>query len=236
MKIRNKNYRKYYFCFFLMLTFILLTAVLSAQKKRLVELDLKLGVDDVTRATPGISRGLKPPHLRKETRKQRPPFMVVPGLKNVALYKVVTSSDKEPIIGDLDQVNDGLKKSEEFDYVELGPGHQWVQIDLSTKYNIHAVVIWLYYKNAIIYNDVIVRLADDEKCTKNVRTLFNNDHDNSAGLGKGKNKAFYTRWWGEIVDARNKNRGFRTRYVRVYAASGMEDENPRFVEIAVYGK
>ena len=201
----------------------------------LEQLDLGLTEDAVTRATPGNPKGLKPPHLRKEV--ERPAFMVPPGVKNLALYKPVDSSDQEPNTGDLDQLTDGLKKSGEFDFVELGPGVQWVQVDLGDTYAIHAVVVWHYYKNPIIYNDVIVRVADDAAFWQNVRMLFNNDHDNSAGLGRGRDTAFYARWWGEIVDARGADRkGTPARFVRVYTADGVEDEFPRFVEVAVYGK
>ena len=200
----------------------------------LVELDIGVGVDAVTRATPGNPRGTKPPHLRKKG--PRPRFMVRPGMVNLAIYKTVTPG-AEPIIGDMDQITDGLKKSGPFDYVEFGPELGWVQIDLQEVRAIHAVVIWHYYKNATIYNDVVVRVADDAGFTRNVRTLFNNDHDNSARLGKGPDEAFYTRWWGEIVDARGaEGKGTPARYVRVYTAGGMEDEPVRFVEIAVYGK
>lgn len=206
-----------------------------ANNIELVELDIGVGPDAVTRATPGNPKGLKPPHLRAKG--QRAAFKVRPGMENLALYKPVTASEAEPIRGDLDQINDGLKKSGEFDYVELAPELGWVQIDLGKPRGIHAVVIWHFYKNATIYNDVIVRVADDAAFTTNVRTLFNNDHDNSAKMGAGGDKAFYTRWWGEIVDARGGDYdGTTARYVRVYTAAGMEDEPPRFVEVAVYGK
>ena len=200
----------------------------------LVKLDIGLGADAVTRATPGNPRGVKPPHLRAKGR--RPPFMVRPGMTNLALYKPVSASE-EPVIGDVDQITDGLKKSGQFDYVEIGPGLGWVQVDLGKLRTVHAVVIWHYYKNATIYNDVIVRLADDPEMARNVTTVLNNDHDNSARLGKGDDKAFYTRWWGEIADARGDDgKGTPGRYVRVYTADGMENEPVRFVEIAVYGK
>ncbi len=209
--------------------------VVASNPVELVELDLGLTEDAVTRATPGNPKGLKPPHLRKEIK--RPPFMIPPGVTNLALYKPVTSSDKEPSTGDLDQITDGLKKSGEFDFVELGRGLQWVQVDLGRVSTVHAVVVWHYYKNPVIYNDVIVRLADDAAFSQNVRTLFNNDHDNSAGLGRGKDTAFYARWWGEIADARGAGKkGTPARYVRIYTADGMEGEFPRFVEVVVYGK
>lgn len=201
---------------------------------KLVELDIGVGLDTVTRATPSPSKGLKPPHLRAEGK--RIVFMVRPGIKNLALYKPVTASAK-PIVGDVDQITDGIKKSGKFDYVELPPELGWVQIDLGSKRAIHAVVIWHFYKNATIYGDVIVRLADDAGFTRNVRTLFNNDHDTSAGMGAGGDKAFYTRWWGEIVDARGGDHGGTPgRYVRVHTAAGWEGEPPRFVEVAVYGE
>ncbi len=200
-----------------------------------LELDLGLTVDAVTRATPGLGKGLKPPHLRPEIK--RPPFMVPPDLDNLALYKTVTASEDEVVIGDVDQLTDDLKKSGDFDYVEFGRGLQWVQVDLGAPQTIHAIVFWHFYKNAVIYNDVIVQVADDPALTVNKRTLFNNDHDDSAGLGKGEDTAFATRWWGEIVDARGEDfRGTVARYIRIYSATGMENEPPRFVEVAVYGE
>lgn len=211
-------------------------AQLLAGGVEMAELDLGLGVDAVTRATPGYPKtGAKPPHLRKEIR--RPPFMTVAGLSNLALGRPVTGSmTEEPIIGELEQVTDGVKKSGDFDYVELDFGPQWVQIDLGGKRLIHAVVIWHYYKNPVIYNDVIVQLADDAAAS-NARTLFNNDHDDSSGLGKGADTAYHARWWGEIVDARGSDKsGTPARFVRVYTNGGAADEETRFVEIAVYGK
>ena len=201
----------------------------------LVALDLGLTVDAVTRATPGNPEGIKPPHLREEV--QREPFMVPEGLENLALYKEVTSGIDEPNLGDLDQVTDGIKKSGDFDFVEMGEGAHWIQIDLAETRTLYAIAIWHFYKNATIYNDVIVRVADDKAFTENVRMLFNNDHDNSAGTGKGTDTAFYTRWWGELVDARGAGRKpTRARYVRVHTSEGMEGEWVRFVEVDVYGK
>ncbi len=201
----------------------------------LVELDLGLGEDAVTRATPGYTKGITPPHLRKEIK--RPPFMIPAGAENIALFKPVTCSDAEPVTGILEQITDGLKKSGPFHFVELGPGPRWVQVDLEETKTIYAVALWHYYKNPAIYNDVIVRIADDPSFKKNTTMLFNNDHDDSTGLGTGQDTAYYSRWWGEIVDARGPDfTGTTARYVRVYTADGMEDEPPRFVEIAVYGK
>ncbi len=204
---------------------------------RLEPLALDLSADAVTRATPGYPKNLeKPPHMRKEVR--RADFMVPPGLKNVSLNKPVACSlEWEPIIGELSQVTDGITKSGEFDYVELDPEPQWVQVDLGSLHTVFCIVVWHYYKNPVVYNDVVCQVADDAGFTTNVKTLFNNDHDDSSGLGKGTNTAYHARWWGEIVDARGEeNEGTTTRFVRVWTNGGCGNEETRFVEISVYGK
>jgi Na+-translocating ferredoxin:NAD+ oxidoreductase RnfG subunit len=200
-------------------------------------LDLGLTPDAISKSTPGYPKHLvKPPHVRKEVR--RADFMVPRGLKNLARNKPVTCSEEDgPLDGELEQVTDGDKKSGQFHYVELGPDPQWVQIDLGAVREIHAVVIWHYYTNAIIYNDVICQVADDAEFTQNMRTLFNNDHDDSSEQGKGADTAYWARWWGEIVDARGKDKkGTKTRYVRVWTNGGAGEEDTRFVEIEVYGR
>ncbi|MBN2449838.1 MAG: FMN-binding protein [Lentisphaeria bacterium] len=200
-------------------------------------LDLGLTADAVTRSTPGYPKNLqKPPHLREEVR--RPDFMVPPGVTNLAFGKPVTGSmDEEPIIGELAQITDGVKKSGEFDFVELDPGPQWVQVDLGSMNTIHCIVVWHYYKNPVIYNDVIVQTADDPEFTQNVRTLFNNDHDDSSGQGVGTDTAFFARWWGELVDTRGPGKaGTPMRCIRVWTNGGCGDEDTRFVEIQAFGK
>jgi Na+-transporting NADH:ubiquinone oxidoreductase subunit C len=200
-------------------------------------LDLDLSADAVTRATPGYPKNLqKPPHLREETR--RADFMVPAGVTNVALSRTVTSSmTEDPIIGSLKQLTDGIKRSGEFDFVELDPDPQWVQVDLGQSHTLSCVVVWHYYKNPVIYNDVIVQLADDALFTTNVRTVFNNDHDNSSAQGLGTDTAYFARWWGEIVDTRGAGKeGTAARFIRVWSNGACGGEPTRFVEVQAYGK
>ena len=194
-------------------------------------LDLGLAVDAVSHATPRYKPdAVRPPHLRKE--KRRHPLRVIRGLKNMALNKPVTA-DKKPTTGEIEQVNDGIKTSGRFDFVE---GPTWVQVDMKAPVSIHAIAVWHFYKNPIIYDDVIVRISDDADFTRNVRVLFNNDHDNSSGLGKGKDTAFISRWWGEVVDARGPDGvGTTARFVRLYTRKSADGARPRYVELAVYG-
>lgn len=215
---------------------IVLNTFLSGGVK-LVPVDFGTSEDAVTRATPGYPKNqVKPPHLREEVR--RAPFLAPPGIVNLALDKPVTSSiEDEPIIGEYSQITDGVKKSGDFDYVELDPGPQHVQIDLGATHTIFCVVVWHYYKNPIIYKDVIIQASNDPEFETGVVTLFNNDDDESSELGAGKDTAYFARWWGEVADARGPDReGTPCRYIRVYTNGGYNDEETRFVEIAVYGK
>jgi hypothetical protein len=142
----------------------------------------------------------------------------------------------EPIIGELDQITDGIKTCTEFDYVELDMGPQWVQIDLGQEETIYLVAIWHYYRNPVIYNDVIVQLSNDGDFREGVVTIYNNDHDDSSGEGAGADSAYYARWWGEFADARGPAfRGTPARFVRVYTNGGTGMEDTRFVEVEIYG-
>ncbi len=204
-------------------------------------LNLDVGPDAVTRATPGYPKGFKPPPGLREDKTKRPDFMVPEGVHIISLNKPVTSilEDEEPMRGSLSQITDGKKFSNEDDYVEMFPGElQWVQIDLEETMEIFCICVWHYYKNPIVYKDVIVQVSDDKDFENDVITLFNNDYDNSAGFGKGEDPPYRAAWWGELVDARSEDRmsGTRARYVRVYTNGDEAGDDTRFVEIGVYGR
>ncbi len=57
-------------------------------------------------------------------------FKVPKGTTLISKGKPVTSSDPAPIIGELELVTDGDPDGADGSFVELAPGHQWVQIDL----------------------------------------------------------------------------------------------------------
>ena len=59
---------------------------------------------------------------------------------------------------------------------------------------------------------VFVQVASDPDFITGVATLFNNDDDNSAGLGVGRDMHFVETNEGKLVDAK----GTRGRYVRLY--------------------
>lgn len=179
----------------------------------------------------GTPRNIKSPNLEKITGEKRGPFFVPKGTELLSLGKPVTGSDSEPVIGEMEFVTDGEKSGEEGYYVEFGPGVQWVQINLRGSYNLQAILIWHYHSQARVYRDVIVQVSDDPDFITGVRTLFNNDHDNTAGLGIGKDKEYIETNEGRLVDPR----GVKARYVRLYSRGNTSNDMNHYVEVEVYG-
>lgn len=161
----------------------------------------------------------------------RPTIMVPEGVTNLAKGKEVTSSDDFPIIGGLDYVTDGDKESEEGYFVELAPGTQWIQIDLESPSTLYGVAIWHFHTQKRAYHDVIVQISNDESFESGVTTIFNNDHDNSSGFGKGKDNAYLETNEGKLIDAKQT----KGQYVRIYGAGNTSNEMNHFVEVEVFG-
>jgi hypothetical protein len=179
-----------------------------------------------------------PPALRfginveKPLGKPRPPFKAPKGTTNVALKKPVRGSDEEPIIGELKLITDGDKEASDGSFVELGPGRQYVQIDLGAEYNIYAIVIWHYHKEPRVYHDIVIQASSDPDFITGVTTVFNNDHDNSAGLGLGEGKERIETNEGHLIDSK----GVKGRYVRLYSNGNTTNDLNHYIEVEVYGK
>ncbi len=181
----------------------------------------------------GTPKHVPPGTNLEEPRKgPRPPLMAPRGVELVSKGKPVTSSDTDPIIGSIKLITDGDNSADEGAYVELGPGVQWVQVDLKQNCEIWGILVWHYHANARVYHDVLVQVADDPDFIKNVRTLFNNDHDNSAGLGLGRDKEFWETYEGKLVEAN----GATARYVRLFSKGSTADDQNHYVEVEVYAK
>jgi hypothetical protein len=179
----------------------------------------------------GTKEAIRVANLQKLTDEPRPPFLAPVGTRNVALGKPVFSSDEEPIIGELEMITDGDKEAADGSYVELGPMLQHVTIDLEAMHNIYAIVVWHYHKSERVYFDVVVQVADDPDFITNVWTLFNNDTDNSAGLGVGKDMHYIGTNKGNLIDAK----GARARYVRLYSNGNNNNDLNHYIEVEVYG-
>lgn len=180
----------------------------------------------------GTPQDFDVPNLEKPLGKPRPAFLAPEGTTNIALGKYVESSDDNPIIGEIDLINDGDKEATDGSFVELAPGKQYVMIDLEQKHALYAVFIWHYHLEARVYNDVIVQVSDDPDFIVGVTTLFNNDHDNSSGLGVGEDLHYVETHEGKLIDAR----GVEAQYVRLYSNGNSYDRVNHYIEVAVYGK
>ena len=154
-----------------------------------------------------------------------PQFMVPIGTTNMALGKKVTSSDSDPVVGTLDMVTDGDKDGDEGSWVELGPGRQWVQIDLGQEAAIYAITVWHYHSQARVYRDVQVQVSDDPDFAKGVTTLY----DNSAS---GQDRPYIETNLGKLIDGR----GTKGRYVRLYSNGNTTDKLNHYIEVEVFGK
>jgi hypothetical protein len=144
----------------------------------------------------------------------------------------VTSSDSNPVIGELDMVTDGEKAGGDGYFVELGPGPQWVQIDLGAPHSLSAIVAWHYHSQARVYRDVVVQLSDDAAFKTGVTTVYNNDHDNSSKLGAGKDKEYIEVAEGRLFDPEGSR---RPGTCGLYSNGNTTNDLNHYVEVEVYG-
>lgn len=179
----------------------------------------------------GTPKDLSSPNLEPVTGQPRKPFLAPKDTKNVALGKTVTSSQTQPRQGEFKQVTDGDKRGSDGSFVELASGTQYIQLDLGAAYQVHAIVLWHYHMEARVYFDVVLQVAADTDFVSGVKTIFNNDHDNSAGLGVGNDKEYIDTAEGKLIDTG----GITTRFVRLYSNGNTSNNLNDYIEVEVYG-
>ena len=172
------------------------------------------------------------PNLEPALQGKRPDFMVPAGSVNLAKGKKVTSSDAEPVVGELPMVTDADKAGDEGSYVELGTGKQWVQIDLGAPCDIYALLVWHFHSQKRVYHDVVIQTAEDADFLTGVKTVFNNDYDNSLGFGVGKDRPYIENYQGKLVDTK----GVKGRFVRLYSKGNTSNQMNHYIEVEVWGK
>jgi len=168
---------------------------------------------------------IKVPNVEPEQKAERTDFLVPAGTVNLAKGKKVTASDAEPVVGSLDLVTDGDKAGDEGAWVELGPGVQWVQIDLEKESEIAALNIWHFHSQARVYFDVIVQVSNDPKFEKDVTTLFNNS-------SAGKDRPYIETYFGKLIDGKVT----KGRYVRLLSKGNTTNKMNHYIEVEVFGK
>jgi hypothetical protein len=157
--------------------------------------------------------------------------MAPKGSVNLALGKPVTSSGGPPIVGNLSRITNGDKETDEGKWLEIDEGKQWVQIDLGQSNRLYAVAVWHVHGIPSAVKDVVVQLSDDPEFVTGVTTIFNNDYDNSSGLGVGADPEYIETCYGRTMDAK----GVQARYVRLYSNGDDATEANRYMQVEAWG-
>lgn len=179
----------------------------------------------------GTPKPIKLP-VAHDTPSAAPEFKVPEGTVLLSKGKPVTSSDDAPIIGSLDLITDGDKEAGEGYYVELLDGLQWVQINLEKESEIHAIWLWHFHSQKRAYHDVIIQVSNDPEFKDGVTTVYNNDYDDSAGMGKGGYAPYAETRYGLLADGK----GAKGQYVRLYSSGNTSNEMNHYIEVEVFGK
>ncbi len=161
-----------------------------------------------------------------------PPLLVPAGTRLLSGGRAVRCNDDSAPRRDLALATDGNKQYSPSAYLELAPGVRWVQIDLGTNAAIHAVCLWRERPEQCVYRDTVVQVSDDPAFENGVVTLFNNDYDNSAQLGRGSDKEYFEDHFGRRI----AGNGVRARYVRLTSNGNTSDPYNHYTEVEVYGQ
>jgi len=122
-----------------------LVVTAEAQERTAIKIDLPKPQFTGTPREIKNAFNLEPPRDGKPY----PSIMVPAGCDTVLSRDCkVTSSDSDPIIGELSYITDGDKEHDAATYVELGPGTQWVQIDLGKEREVYGACVWHYHGEA----------------------------------------------------------------------------------------
>lgn len=173
---------------------------------------------------------VKLPNLKPAAAKA-PELLVPDGTVLLSKGKPVTSSDEFPIIGELAYVTDGQKDAGEGYFLELSNGLQWVQIDLEQEATIQAVWLWHFHSQRRAYHDVVIQISNDPAFASGVTTVFNNDYDNSAKLGKGSDAPYIETQYGLLVPVA----GIKGRYIRLYSQGNSSNDMNHYIEAEIFG-
>ena len=149
------------------------------------------------------------------------------GLKNLAQGITPATDGNDNSTSNIDKATDG--NLEVADRWELGGGLKYAQLDLGGSQQVDSLRVWHNFADKRRYHDVVFQLSDDATFASGVTTVFNNDLDNSAGLGAGTDGEYDETATGKIVHFAP----VRARYVRLYSNGNTRHNSNNYVEIMV---
>jgi len=217
-----------------MLTFALLNLIqpaFCAETGDLVPLNLKLP-DAAFKGTPQNIQTNTYTEPFPDLDKPPKPMLVPAGLKNLAKDAKLSTSDKNVTAETLAKLTDGDKEASDQGLVMLRKGTQYVQLDLGSPNEIFAIAFWHAFSSPKVYHDVVIQAADNPEFTENLRTIYNNDQDNTSNLGIGTDREYFETHLGRVIDAK----GVKARCLRFYSKGSTESVLNEYLEIEVYGR
>lgn len=164
--------------------------------------------------------------------KPRPPLMIPGDAKNVAPSAKIICSDSNVTAEGLAKITDGDKEAFDTSIVLLRKGVQYLQFDLGSAHEIFGVVIWHAHDTPKVYRGVVAQVADNAEFTENLRTLYNNDLENTSGRGAGSDKQYFENFEGRTIDAK----GAKARYVRLYSRGSTDSALNEYTEVEIHAR
>ena len=147
----------------------------------------------------------------------------VHGLKNLAHGAAPTT----------DGAADGAARATDGDPTgdawNLGAGLRYAQFDLGAARTVDSLRVWHSHADERRYRDVIFQLSEDPTFAAGVTTVFNNDLDDSSGLGAGQHGEYTESASGKIVAFAP----VAARYVRLYSNGNTRDANNHYAEVMI---
>ena len=103
-------------------------------------------------------------------------------------------------------------------------------LDLGGQYYLNGLTVWHYFGDARTYHDVVFEVADNPGFT-NSTIVFNNDTDNSLGLGAGTDAEYPETSAGKQV----LFAPLPGRYLRLWSGGNTVNDANHLTEVEVYG-
>ncbi len=150
------------------------------------------------------------------------------GMKNLARGITPTTNGSDNSDSGIGWATDGAHGSGGSAW-NVGTGKKYAQIDLGWSRWVDSLRVWHYFADKRRYHDVIFQLSDDATFGRRVTTVFNNDLDNSAGLGAGTDGEYNETVTGKIVHFAP----VQARYVRLYSNGHTKGSGNHYAEIMV---
>ena len=152
------------------------------------------------------------------------------GLRNLAFGQPVSQTGDAGYDSGSSLATDGNMRNAAWDIGPKATGH-YRQVDIGGPWNIDSLRVWheLSDSRRIRYKDVVIRLSTTADFSSDVTTVFNNDLDNSLGLGAGTDGEYDETESGKIVHFPPT----RARYIRLHTYGNNHDDQNRLLEVMV---